>query len=358
MTSQLGNVLVTGGAGFIGSTLSRALAPLATRWIAMDSMHAQVHRSAARPAGLDPSAQLVIADVSIAADWDEMLAWFRPDTLIHLAAETGTAQSLSEATRHAVANVVGTTAMTDAFVRWDARPTRMILSSSRAVYGEGRWLLDGGGMVSPGQRVHAQLVRQSWGVPSASPLASSYSETPPSPTSVYGATKLAQEHLLKAWCGAFEVDLTVLRLQNVYGVGQSLINPYTGIVSLFSQLARRGESIPLYEDGAIVRDFVYVDDVVEAFRHALDAPSSDVVRGYDIGSGIPTTIAALAAEVAAYHGAPAPHVTGQFREGDVRAAFCTVDAAARGLNWRPEWDLARGVAALQEWIDLESTRTH
>ena len=346
---------MTGGAGFIGSTLSRALAPRAARWVALDSMHPQVHRTADRPAELDDNAELVVGDVADAAVWDELLARFQPDVVIHLAAETGTAQSLSEATRHASANVVGTTAMTDAFVRWDVRPARMVLSSSRAVYGEGRWRLEDGRIVSPGQRGHAQLVREQWGVPSATPLPSSFADTPPSPTSVYGATKLAQEHLLKAWCGAFEVDLAVLRLQNVYGVGQSLINPYTGIVSLFSQLARRGESIPVYEDGEIVRDFVYIDDVVDAFRCAIELPISGAVEGYDIGSGVATTIAELATEISRYHGAPPPHVTEQFREGDVRAAWCTVDAAEEGLGWRPHWRLDRGIAALQEWIERELT---
>jgi len=292
----------------------------------------------------------VVGDVAEAATWDSLLADVRPDVVIHLAAETGTAQSLSEATRHAMANVVGTTAMTDAFTRHEILPGHIILSSSRAVYGEGRWRGADGSLVDPGQRVHEQLVAGQWDFPGAEPVPSEFGVTPPAPTSVYGATKLTQELLLRAWAGAFEVPLTILRLQNVYGDGQSLINPYTGIVSLFSQLARDGKSIPVYEDGAIVRDFVYIADVASAFEAATREPPPGV-RGFDVGSGRATTILTLAETIAAYHGAPAPNITGAFREGDVRSASCRIERTTAGLGWTPEWDLERGVAALQLWIE-------
>ncbi|TPX04462.1 SDR family oxidoreductase, partial [Schumannella luteola] len=257
-----------------------------------------MHARAERPADLPAAAELVVGDVAVAEVWDGLLADVRPDLVIHLAAETGTAQSLSEATRHATANVVGTTAMTDAFTRHEILPGHIVLSSSRAVYGEGRWRAADGSLVDPGQRVHEQLAAGQWDFPGATPVPSEYGVTPPAPTSVYGATKLTQELLLRAWTGAFEVPLTILRLQNVYGDGQSLINPYTGIVSLFSQLARDGKSIPVYEDGAIVRDFVYIADVASAFEAASRAPQPGV-RGFDVGSGVGTTILQLAETIAA-----------------------------------------------------------
>lgn len=350
MVDSLGTVLVTGGAGFIGCALSKALADRADRWIVFDSLHPQVHPSAERPADLHESAELVVGDVTVAADWDLLLADSRPDVVIHLAAETGTAQSLDEASRHSLVNVVGTTQMLDAFGRSGVRPAHIVLSSSRAVYGEGDWMRADGTVFSPGQRSHEQLEAGRWDFPDATPLASVAQRTTPAPTSVYGATKLAQENILSAWGGSRGVPVSVLRLQNVYGPGQSLINSYTGIVSLFSRWAREGRTIPLYEDGRIVRDFVFIDDVAGAFVATVEAGPDSGRSVLDIGSGVASTIHDMATTIAAYHGAPDPVVDGRYRDGDVRHAACSVEAAEGALGWRPEWSLERGIAALQEWI--------
>lgn len=353
MTAALGTVLVTGGAGFIGCALSNQLAALADRWVVLDSLHPQVHATPDRPADLHEAAELVVGDVASPADWDRVLSGFAPDLIVHLAAETGTAQSLHEATRHAQVNVVGTTALTDALGRAGHVPDHVVLSSSRAVYGEGAWQRSDGSRFQPGQRSHDQFEAGQWDFADARPVPSSFAETVPAPTSIYGATKLAQEHILSAWSASVGVPLTVLRLQNVYGPGQSLINSYTGIVSLFSQLARAGESIPLYEDGLITRDFVFIEDVADAFAAAIAArPASR--NSFDVGSGAETTIAELADEIAAYHSAPAPHITGKYRDGDVRYAACSLDATLAGLDWTPRWDLRAGVGALQEWIATQA----
>jgi dTDP-L-rhamnose 4-epimerase len=350
--STLGTVLVTGGAGFIGSALSMSLAGAAEQadhWVVLDNLHPQVHPTPVRPAALHEAADLRVGDVTSSQDWDRLLSDVRPQTVVHLAAETGTAQSLSESTRHGLVNVVGTTTMLDAFTRAGHVPDHVVLSSSRAVYGEGTWVAEDGRLVHPGPRTHAQLSAGTWDL-GVRHLPSSAAETAPSPTSVYGATKLAQEHILSSWTGAHDVPLSVLRLQNVYGAGQSLTNPYTGIVSLFSRLARDGESIPLYEDGEITRDFVHIDDVASAFVAALhDVPGR--MRLVDVGSGVATTIRELATVVADYHGAPAPVVTGRFRDGDVRHAACDVSATATELGWQPSVGLAEGIARLQVWIE-------
>ncbi|QTX05268.1 NAD-dependent epimerase/dehydratase family protein [Agromyces archimandritae] len=346
----LGNVLVTGGAGFIGSALSQQLASRAERWVAFDLMHPQVHRSAERPETLHPDAELVVGDVTEPQAWDALFGSLRPDLVIHLAAETGTAQSLHEASRHARVNVVGTTELLDGLGRAGIVPVGFLLASSRAVYGEGLWEHEDGTRFVPGQRSHAQLERGEWDFPGARPILSSIGSTPPTPTSVYGATKLAQENVLSAWVDAHDSALGILRLQNVYGPGQSLINSYTGIVSLFSQWAAEGRSIPVYEDGDITRDFVYIDDVASAFALLAERlPESGAVR-FDVGSGVSTTIMQLAQAIAEYHEAPEPHVTGQYRDGDVRFASCDIAPTERGLDWRPEWGLVAGVSALQRWI--------
>ena len=348
----LGSVLVTGGAGFIGSALSHKLAASAERWVVLDSLHPQVHGDVKRPLNLHDAAELVVADVSDTSAWDALLAGFVPEIVVHLAAETGTAPSLDEASRHSLANVVGTTEMTDAFGRAGILPRHVLLSSSRAVYGEGLWRAADGRKFSPGQRSHAQFEKAQWDFAGATPLPSSVGSTAPAPTSVYGATKLAQEHILSAWASARGVPLTMLRLQNVYGPGQSLINSYTGIVSLSSQLAREKKSIPLYEDGKITRDFVYIDDVAEAFVAAIAAPPAEL-QSFDVGSGVGSTIEHLAKAIAAYHSAPEPHLTGAYRDGDVRHASCSIIAILDALDWAPQWSLEAGTAALQEWIETE-----
>ena len=350
-TQAGGRVLVTGGAGFIGTTLARELADSAEQWVVLDNLHPQVHPGSQPPADLPDSVDLRIGDVTSAEDLDAVVADLRPDTVVHLAAETGTAQSLSESTRHGMVNVVGTTQLLDALTRAGHVPSHVVLTSSRAVYGEGVWRNVDGSTFQPGLRTHAQLEAGRWDHgDGAAHVPNSVAGTHPNPINVYGATKLAQEHILSAWTGSHDTRLSVLRLQNVYGPRQSLSNPYTGIVSLFSRLAREGQSIPLYEDGEITRDFVYIDDVVSALAAAMAHMPADHMRTVDVGSGVRTTIGDLAREIAAYHGAPEPHVTGQYRDGDVRHASCTVDATVRRLGWEPRWSLRDGVASLQEWI--------
>lgn len=342
--------LVTGGAGFIGCAVSPALVDRYDRVVAFDNLHPQVHAGQERPAALDPRVELVRGDVTSADDWDALLDDLRPVAVLHLAAETGTAQSLTEATRHAMVNVVGTTAMLDAFVRHDAVPKTVLLTSSRAVYGEGAWADASGRLSYPGQRSAAMLEAGQWDFPGLTATPFEASRVKPTPTSIYGSTKLAQEHVLTSWCLALGSVPVLFRLQNVYGPGQSLTNPYTGIVSLFAQKAKAGERIPVYEDGQIIRDFVYIDDVVSAIVAGLDGVEASP-DPWDIGSGEGTSILQLAESVAAVYGAPAPEVTGQFRNGDVRAASCDISRSTTDLDWRPQVMVDEGVRMLCAWLD-------
>ncbi len=346
------SVLITGGAGFIGSALARRLVEAGYDVAVMDILHPQVHGEHAA-IDLPGSVRLFTGDVTHAPDCDAVLRLFQPDQIVHLAAETGTAQSLSEATRHGSVNVVGTTQLVDALSRSGHVPTQLVLASSRAVYGEGAWQC-GDAVFYPQPRSHAQLVAGSWDPQGptddrAQPLPSSADRTEPRPTNIYAATKLAQEHILAAWASAHDTRLSVLRLQNVYGPGQSLTNSYTGIVALFARLARERQALDVYEDGQIVRDFVFIDDVVSALFAAIEAPAARQ-RCVDIGSGVPTTIHDLARTVAAICDAPEPVVVGKFRDGDVRAARCDIESATKELGWRPRWTLEEGLRALLDWI--------
>ncbi|AQT79176.1 NAD-dependent dehydratase [Mycolicibacterium litorale] len=347
------SVLITGGAGFIGSALSRRLAEAGYDVAVMDILHPQVHAENTT-IDLPPSVRLYTGDVTHAPDCDAVLRLFKPSQIVHLAAETGTAQSLTEATRHGSVNVVGTTQLLDALSRCGHVPDQVVLASSRAVYGEGAWRA-GDEVFYPHPRSHAQLVAGRWDPQGPSgeaavPLASSAMRTEPRPTNIYAATKLAQEHILAGWTAAHDTRLSVLRLQNVYGPGQSLTNSYTGIVALFARLSRQKQALEVYEDGQILRDFVYIDDVVEALYAAVSGPA-EPSRYVDIGSGVPTTIHQLAQQLATSCGAPDPVVVGKFRDGDVRAARCDIEPAVEDLNWRPAWSLEKGTQALLDWIE-------
>lgn len=349
-------IIVTGGAGFIGTSLSRFLVERGLPVVAVDSLIEQVHPEQKRPEALAEAVELVRADVAERATWDDVLSRWSPEIVLVLAAETGTGQSLTESTLHATTNVIGATAMLDAFLRHDAMPKHLLLTSSRAVYGEGPWQTPSGSIIHPSPRSHAQLAAAEWDHRDATghacvPVATNAAQSRPNPSSVYGSTKLAQELVLRNWAASFSVPLSVFRLQNVYGPGQSPYNPYTGIVTLFHRLASRGQALDVYEDGNIGRDFVYIDDVVSALLAGLDnPPTGRDPRVLDVGTGVATTIMAAAQAIATAHGAPQPQVSGKFRDGDVRYAYADIEPIREALGWTPQWSFADGSAALADWL--------
>jgi len=345
--------LITGGAGFIGCVLGHQLVAKGDSVVATDVLHPDVHPGRGRPVRLDPAVEFHPTDVRSRPAWDALLKIVAPDRIVHLAAETSTGRSLANASMHGSANVVGTTEMVDALARADVIPQHIVLASSRAVYGEGQWASEEGAFY-PGPRTHLDLEAGRWDPTdrrgrAAHPVPSRADRTTPQPTNVYAATKLAQEHILGAWTAATGSDLSVLRFQNVYGPGQSLTNAYTGVVTLFARLAAAGEVLDVYEDGNIVRDLVYVDDVVQSLVAALERPPGGR-RTVDVGSGSPTTILEIARWLAERQGAPDPQVSGRFRDGDVRAASTENGPAEAELGYRPAWDLDRGLEALADWV--------
>jgi dTDP-L-rhamnose 4-epimerase len=354
---DLGCVIVTGGAGFIGCALSELLASRARQWIAIDNLNPRIHDRPGRPSRLSPDAELIVADIRDPTTWDAVLNDMKPDIVIHLASETDTGLSLTNATRFSDVNVTGTAVMLDALMGREITPSHVLVASSRAIYGEGTWSdEDRGREFAPGARTHRQLAAGIWDFPHSRPLPSRAGWTMPNPTNIYGSTKLAQETLMSSWCGARDVRFTALRLQNVYGAGQSLINPYTGILPLFVQAASRGESINVFEDGLMSRDFVHVDDVARAFQAVIESDESGELRTYDVGSGVATPILAVARLISRMAEAPDPTVSGEFRDGDIRHASCTVEDIRSEHGWEPRIDWEAGISDYARWYRDDKAR--
>jgi dTDP-L-rhamnose 4-epimerase len=349
-------ILITGGAGFIGSALGKFLIEShGAEVTAVDNLLEQVHPEGKPPASFDERIRLVRNDVRDREGWQALFANYAPDYIAHLAAETGTAQSLTESSRHSSVNVLGTSEMLDVLCAAGHRPRKILLSSSRSIYGEGAWQSKGNKIFYPGRRGNQQMSRAQWDFTgpegeAAAPLSHKAGSTFPNPSSIYAATKLAQEHILGSWCEAFNVPLAILRFQNVYGPGQSPTNPYTGIINIFHRIAASGGTIDIYEDGNIGRDFVFIDDVVQACAAALLDPRPETFFA-DIGFGKPTTIRDAAKIIASIHGAPEPVISGKFRDGDVRWAVADTTAMVEELQVEPIVDFNEGARRVGEWLD-------
>jgi dTDP-L-rhamnose 4-epimerase len=355
-------ILITGGAGFIGTRLVAALGADADV-VLVDNLHPQVHGVDAPPPAVGPNVRFVRGDVTDATMWDGLLETVQPTTIVHLAAETGTGQSLLEASRHTSVNVHGTAVMLDALNRSGQRPEAILLTSSRAVYGEGAWQDAATGRTFYGEpRTATQLDDELWAPYGLTgevgdPLPHAADTVVARPSNVYAATKLAQENILIAWCASMSVSLSVLRLQNVYGAGQALRNPYTGVLTAFARQALSGEAIEVYEGGGIVRDFVHVSDVVSALKAAIDRPASTTrYRVVDIGSGASDSLLNVASTISRVAGSADVVLTPKYRLGDVRAAYASNAKAAEELDYSPQIAFEDGARELLDWAREEISR--
>ena len=325
----MSTVLVTGGAGFLGCHLVRALVP-DHEVVVLDVMSPQVHGPVPnRPASLVSDARLVVGDVRDAGVVGPLVDGC--DVVVHLAASTGVGQSMYEIRDYFDVNVTGTAVVLEACQRARQRPARLVLASSRAIYGEGRYYCQGCGPVVPWPRTAEDLAAGRWEPPcprcgetcraDATP-----EQSPPSPASIYAISKLAQEQAVLAVGRAAGIDAVALRLFNVYGPGQSSQNPYTGVVNAFMARALSGAASDVYEDGDASRDFVHVEDVTSALEMAATGRLAPGV--INVGTGRATTLLQAASIVAEALGAPPPVINGAYRVGDVRHSCADVAAAA------------------------------
>ncbi len=348
-------VLITGGAGFIGSRLARALDGAGAEVTLYDNLLEQVHGPA--PV-LDLPGTLVVGDIRDRSKLDEVLHATAPELVIHLAADTGTGQSADEPTRYAEVNVVGTANLIEGMKALPTPPRRVLLAATRAVYGEGAYHNADGQIAIPAPRDAASMAAGVFDIRDEAGRVLSPVPTPvglpPAPGSVYGSTKLMQEYLLQQTPAPW--DHVILRLQNVYGPGQSLRNPYTGVLSIFTSQMMRGEPVGVYEDGEIYRDFVFVDDVVAAFVAACGAPGIGG-RIFNVGTGEPLSILAAARWILEELNVPADRcsVNGKFRAGDIRYAVADIEETLAALPWKPLVTPREGVRRLVEWAKEQAS---
>lgn len=347
-------VLVTGGAGFIGSHLVPALAAAGHEVRVLDTLAPQIHGSV--PHGLEWLNSVDFIRGSVTSTADLARALDGQEAVVHLASETGTGQSMYEIARYTEANVQGTALLMQALADPATHAVRRVcLSSSRSVYGEGAYLRPDGTRLTPPARSAAQLKARAWD-PVCPETGAALTAVPTSeddrtaPASVYAATKLIQEDLVRITCDTAGIGHTICRLQNVYGEGQSLKNPYTGILSIFSTRVRRGLQLPIFEDGSESRDFVHVSDVAAAFVAALAAPEP-VNTVLNVGAGRQTSILQVAESLSRAFGTePDTVVTGQFRLGDIRHNLADVTRLRNLLGVTPQVDLDEGLRRFAAWV--------
>ena len=322
--------------------------------VVYDSFLEQVHAGNTKSPEFSDNVEVIRGDVRDGEALSNCLRTASPRLIYHLAAETGTGQSYDEPSRYCDVNVMGTARLVEAIRECAPDAERVVLSSSRAVYGEGPYETPDGRIVVPPARRPECLADGRFDPEHASgaPLTPrrATSATPPAPASIYASTKLMQELILRQGLEGTGTGLATVRIQNAYGPGQSLRNPYTGVLSVFASQILADQRLNIFEDGNIVRDFVFVDDVVRALHYAgvvPVAPASPI----DVGSGQSVTILQVAQEMLRILGRSQHElsISGDYRTGDVRHAVADIREAKLALNWEPEVALSEGLERLVRW---------
>ncbi|MFF2863025.1 NAD-dependent epimerase/dehydratase family protein [Streptomyces rubiginosohelvolus] len=338
-------VLITGGAGFIGSHVVAALAAAGHESVVLDALLPSAHPGG-RPPEL-PGGRVVVGDMRDREAVADALAGV--DAVCHQAAMVGLGKDFADAPLYVGCNDLGTAVLLAEMAAAGVRD--LVLAGSMVVYGEGRYDCSRHGTVRPGPRAEADLRAGDYeprcphcGTALTPGLVAE--DAPVDPRNVYASTKLAQEHLAAAWARATGGRAVSLRYHNVYGPGMPRDTPYAGVASFFRSALARGEAPRVYEDGGQRRDFVHVHDVAAANAVALEAvrerrPAS--FAAYNTGSGEPHTIGEMAAALAGAHGGPDPVVTGEYRLGDVRHVTADSRALREELGWRPRVSFAEGM---------------
>lgn len=355
---MLKKVLVTGGAGFIGSNLSLQLIEKGYRVTVLDNLSQQIHGTAEQSPlyrSIKDNVRFIKGDVRHVTDWEKALKG--QDAVVHFAAETGTGQSMYEISRYLEVNVQGTGHLLHYLANTKGHSIKKVLvASSRAIYGEGKYSCGEHGIVYPEERKEEDLLQGRFEC--TCPLCggevtlhATDEQSKLHPTSVYGITKLNQEQLVLTVCKSLGIPAIAYRYQNVYGAGQSLSNPYTGILSIFSTQIKNNNQINIFEDGKESRDFVYIDDAVKATILGLEneAIVNDV---FDVGADKPIDVLTVATTlITKYESSVEPVISGNFRLGDIRHNYADLTKAKEMLGFVPEYTFDAGVSKFAEWVN-------
>jgi dTDP-L-rhamnose 4-epimerase len=347
------NVLVTGGAGFIGSHLVDALVERGHRVRVLDALVSQVHDAGGHPQHVHPEAEFIHGDVCDRAMVERALEGV--NAVYHEAAEVGVGQSMYQIERYVRANDLGTSVLLEAVVERRERIRKLVVASSMSIYGEGAYACPACGPVNPQLRPSAQLRARRWEVECETcgavlAPAPTTEEKPLFPTSVYAVTKQDQEQFCLVVGRAYEIPAVALRYFNVYGTRQALSNPYTGVCAIFSARLLNDQRPMIFEDGEQTRDFVHVSDIVQANLLALETDRADY-RAVNVGTGRPTSIKEVTRLLSEGLGKNLePEIVGKYREGDIRHCVADITRARTLLGYEPRVTLEQGIPELLEWV--------
>jgi dTDP-L-rhamnose 4-epimerase len=349
-------ILVTGGAGFIGSHLVDALVARGHSVRILDAIVPQVHGNAS-PKHLNPKAEFISGDICDPAALERALDGV--EVIFHQAAEVGVGQSMYQIGRYVGANTLGTALLLEKIVHTKARLRKLVVASSMSIYGEGSYRCAKCGPAAPQLRPAAQLQQRRWEV--ECPTCSAPLEPVPTtedktlfPTSVYAITKQDQEQLCVVVGRTYGIPTVALRYFNVYGTRQALSNPYTGVCAIFSSRLLNDHSPVVYEDGGQTRDFVHVSDIVAANLLAIESDRADY-QAVNVGTGRPTSVLEVARLLARGLGKQLePEITGQYREGDIRHCIADISRARTLLGYQPKVSLKEGIPQLIEWVRTQT----
>lgn len=353
------NILVTGGAGFIGSNVALKLIAKGYSVTVLDNLSKQIHGE--HPEADSPlylsikdKVKFVKGSVFCREDWLKVLTG--QDAVIHLAAETGTGQSMYEIEKYVNSNIGGTALLLDILTNTKHCVKRVVVAESRAIYGEGKYLCENCGVVYPLERKDSDMSKGDFEChcPKCNAhvrLMATTEDSAIHPSSVYGIAKQVQGQLVHLVCPTIGVESVSFRYQNVYGPGQSLSNPYTGILSIFSTRIKNGNGINVFEDGKETRDFVYIEDVVDATIKGLEVPEA-AGHVFNIGTGTATDVITVARTLCEKYGKQVPiTVSGNYRLGDIRHNYADISLARNILGFEPKWSFSDGIEQFARWVD-------
>lgn len=356
---QEANVLVTGGAGFIGSHLVDALVDQGHRVRVLDALVSQVHGEDAAPRYVNRAADFVYGDVCDREDVNAALEDI--DVVFHEAAEVGVGQSMYEIERYVRANDLGTAVVLEAVLARRPQIKKFVVASSMSIYGEGAYTCVDHGAVAPQLRSTAQLRDRRWEVEcpkcgkDLAPAPTNEEKTL-FPTSVYAVTKQDQEQFSLAVGRSYGIPTVALRYFNVYGTRQALSNPYTGVCAIFSARLLNGNPPLIFEDGEQTRDFVHVSDIVRANLLALETDRADY-QAINVGTGRPTSVRTVCELLADGLGLDIePEIVGKYREGDIRHCVADISKAKSLLNYEPRVSLEQGIPELLSWVRAQAAQ--